>query len=116
MTAATATRSGLAFRFAFASKERHPFDDLVWELRDATIQDSKGNVVFAQRKVRVPVEWSQTATNIVASKYLHGILGTDKRETGVDVLIRRVAATIVAWGMEDGYFQSPDDADIFDGS
>ena len=38
-----------------------------------------------------------TATNIVASKYLHGQIGTPKRETGVRELVGRVAETIRDW-------------------
>lgn len=53
-------------------------------------------------------------TNIVASKYFHGIAGSDERETGVDALIRRVTSTIAGWGREDGYFQSNEDGDTFE--
>ncbi len=54
-----------------------------------------------------------TATNIVASKYLHGQIGTDERETGVRQLVARVAETIRDWGMKDGYFRSSEDAATF---
>ena len=114
MSQAILTKHGLAFRVVLARNDVHPFDEVTWELRDAVIQDSRGKTVFAQSNVRVPAAWSQTATNIVASKYFHGILSTDKRETGVDVLIRRVASTIVGWGAEGGYFQSPEDANVFE--
>jgi ribonucleoside-diphosphate reductase alpha chain len=114
MTEATATTSGLTFRFALASKELHPFDEVAWELRDAVIHDSKGNVVFCQKNVRVPTGWSQTATNIVASKYFHGLVGTDQREAGVDSLIHRVVSTITAWGGADGYFRSSEDLVTFE--
>ena len=43
-----------------------------WELRTATIGNDKGAVIFEQRDVEVPVDWSQTATNIVVSKYFYG--------------------------------------------
>jgi hypothetical protein len=54
-----------------------------------------------------------TATNIVASKYLHGQVGTPERETGVRALIGRVAETIRDWGLRDGYFATPEDAAVF---
>ncbi len=54
-----------------------------------------------------------TATNIVASKYLHGPLDTPERETGVRQLVTRVAETIRDWGIKGGYFRSDDDAAIF---
>src|SRR5437016_6548122 len=34
-----------------------------------------------QEDVEVPRSWSQTATNIVASKYFHGKMGTPDRES-----------------------------------
>ena len=75
----------------------HPFDEIEWELRTTTIQNEKGQVIFEQRNVEVPREWSQTATNIVASKYFHGKLGTAERESSVKQLISRVADTIAQW-------------------
>jgi len=91
----------------------HPFDEIEWELRTTTIQNEKGQVIFEQRNVEVPREWSQTATNIVASKYFHGKLGTAERESSVKQLISRVADTIAQWGVEDGYFRREEDARAF---
>ena len=54
-----------------------------------------------------------TATNIVASKYLHGTLDTPERESGVRALVTRVAETIRDWGMAQGYFKTPEDGAIF---
>src|SRR5256884_8556638 len=54
-----------------------------------------------------------TATNIVASKYLHGTMGTPERESGVRALVSRVAETIRDWGMAGGYFRSAEDAATF---
>ncbi len=90
-----------------------PYDEITWERRTASITDSKGNSIFEQKDVEVPADWSMTATNIVASKYLHGQVGTPERETGVRQLIARVAETIRDWGMADGYFATPEDAAIF---
>src|SRR5690349_19475980 len=84
-----------------------------WELRTAGITDANGKVIFEQKDVEVPKDWSMTATNIVASKYLHGTVGTSERETGVRQLIGRVADTISTWGRTQGYFRSAEDADAF---
>ena len=54
-----------------------------------------------------------TATNIVASKYLHGTIDTAERETGVRQLVSRVAETVRDWGMQGDYFATPEDAQIF---
>ena len=61
----------------------------------------------------MPSDWSQTATNIVASKYFHGKLGTPERESSVRQLISRVADTIAQWGVEGGYFRTEEDAKNF---
>jgi ribonucleoside-diphosphate reductase alpha chain len=82
-------------------------------LRTASIQNEKGQNVFEQRNVEVPKDWSQTATNIVASKYFHGKLGTSERESSARQLIGRVADTIAQWGVEGGYFRSEEDAKAF---
>src|SRR5271157_4044563 len=70
-------------------------------------------MIFEQKNVEVPKDWSMTATNIVASKYLHGQIGTDERETGVRQLVARVAETIREWGMKDGYFRTTEEAATF---
>ena len=54
-----------------------------WELRTASIGNDKGAVIFEQRDVEVPADWSQTATNIVVSKYFYGKMGSPERETSV---------------------------------
>ncbi|MES2393196.1 MAG: vitamin B12-dependent ribonucleotide reductase, partial [Acidobacteriota bacterium] len=104
---------GLSFDRHFTKPGVSPFDELTWELRDAVIQDFKGKLIFEQKNVEVPSDWSMTATNIVASKYLHGQVGTPERESGVRALISRVAESIRDWGIRDGYFASAEDADIF---
>src|SRR5581483_10875146 len=109
---ANATK-GLTFRRLFTKPGVHPFDEIEWESRTASIQNEKGRTIFEQRNVEVPKDWSQTATNIVASKYFHGKLGTPERESSVRQLVSRVADTIAQWGIEGGYFRSEDDAQSF---
>ena len=73
---------GLSFRRLFTKSGVSPYSEIEWELRHAQITDSQGGMIFEQKNVEVPKDWSMTATNIVASKYLHGQIGTDERETG----------------------------------
>jgi len=117
---ATATTSvqkkkahGLSFRRLFTKPGVSPYDEVEWELRTAQITDAQGNVIFEQKDVEIPKDWSMTATNIVASKYLHGKLGTAERETGVRQLVARVAESIRDWGLAQGYFKTPDDGATF---
>src|SRR5712692_7094645 len=109
---------GLKFSRYFTRTGMSPYDEIEWELRTASITDAKGNTIFEQRNVESPKDWSMTAINIVASKYLHGSQkngpqGTPERETGVRQLIQRVAETIRDWGWQQGYFASADDRDAF---
>ena len=104
---------GLTFKRYFTKAGVSPYDEIEWELRLAQITDAQGGVIFEQKDVETPKDWSMTATNIVASKYLHGTLDTPERETGVRQLVTRVAETIRDWGIKGGYFRSADDAAIF---
>ncbi|MGA8618542.1 MAG: vitamin B12-dependent ribonucleotide reductase [Candidatus Sulfotelmatobacter sp.] len=112
-TPAKKTASGLSFRRFFTKPGVSPYDELEWDLRLAQITDAQGNVIFEQKDVEVPKDWSMTATNIVASKYLHGKVGTPDRETGVRQLVTRVAETIRNWGLAQGYFKTPEDGATF---
>jgi len=110
------TGAGVAFPRHFTARlepGKTPYDDVQWETRTATIGNDKGSVIFEQRNIDVPADWSQTATNIVASKYFHGKLGSPDRERSVAELVHRVVDNIADWGIRDGYFQSRADGDNF---
>ncbi len=109
-------RVGLGFPRYFTSKletGKTPYDEVAWELRTASIGNDKGAVIFEQRDVEVPVDWSQTATNIVVSKYFYGKVGSPERETSVRQLISRVVDTIAGWGVLQRYFKTVQDAANF---
>jgi ribonucleoside-diphosphate reductase alpha chain len=105
--------TGLTFRRLFTKAGVNPYDEIEWEKRTATITDAQGSIIFEQKEVEVPKDWSLTATNIVASKYLHGSLGTPERETGARQLVSRVAETIRDWGLAQGYFRTLEDGAAF---
>ncbi|HVB39543.1 MAG TPA: vitamin B12-dependent ribonucleotide reductase [Terriglobales bacterium] len=104
---------GLTFKRHFTTGRNSPYDDVQWERRSALIQNEKGETIFEQKDLEVPRDWSQTATNIVASKYLHGKRGSPARESSVRALVGRVAETMRDWGVADGYFKTDEDARIF---
>ncbi len=106
-------RRGLSFQRYFADGNKSPFDAVEWEKRTALIGNEKGVTIFRQEDVEVPKSWSQTATNIVASKYFHGKPGTAQREGSVRQLIGRVVNTIVRWGEECRYFADMPSRDAF---
>src|SRR6201997_812846 len=110
---AARTGRGLTFQRVFTGGKKSPFDAVEWEKRTALIGNEKGVTIFRQEDVEVPKAWSQTATNIVASKYFHGKLGTPERETSVAELVHRVVDTIADWGIRGGYFATPADGENF---
>src|SRR5579871_1931218 len=112
-TADVEVRTGLAFQRHFTDGRTSPFDAVEWERRVALIGNEKGKTIFRQEDVEVPKSWSQTATNIVASKYFHDKLNTPERENSVRQLISRVVNTIVAWGEKGGYFADAASRDAF---
>ena len=114
----SSSSTGLHFDRMFSRSGLSPYSEVLWERRTASITDASGKVIFEQKDVEVPADWSMTATNIVSSKYLHGHVGTPQgepgaRETGVRQLVSRVAETIRDWGLAGGYFASLEDAAIF---
>ncbi|MBM5789668.1 vitamin B12-dependent ribonucleotide reductase, partial [Candidatus Parcubacteria bacterium] len=106
--------NGLTVGRYFTKEGVHPYDELEWETRDAVISDAKGQVVFEQKGVEVPKFYSQTATNIIVSKYFYGTIGKDDREFSMRQLVSRVARTISDWGRKDGYFQTASDAQAYE--
>ncbi|MGC1615228.1 MAG: vitamin B12-dependent ribonucleotide reductase [Candidatus Acidiferrum sp.] len=109
----TGAHKGLPFERYFTDGKISPFDTVEWEKRTALIGNEKGVTIFRQEDVEVPKNWSQTATNIVTSKYFHGKPGTKEREGSVRQLISRVVNTIVRWGQEGGYFDCAASRDAF---
>jgi ribonucleoside-diphosphate reductase alpha chain len=107
MTSVTTT-AGLAIDRVFTAPGSDAFEGIEFTTRDARIESSTGKAVFEQLDVEVPASWSQQSTNIVASKYFHGLLGTSERESSAKVLISRVVDTIKEAGSAGGYFDTPE--------
>ena len=106
-------KAGIKISRYFTHPGTHPYDEIEWELRNASITNEKGKVVFEQTNVEIPKSWSLMATQVVVSKYFRGPLGTPQREHSVRQMISRVVDTITGWGRKDGYFASDDDAQAF---
>jgi ribonucleoside-diphosphate reductase alpha chain len=109
-------RVGVSFPRYFTAhlaQGQTPYDEVQWDRRAATIGNDKGAVIFEQRDVEVPIDWSQTATNIVVSKYFYGKAGSPERETSVRQLVGRVVDTIAGWGRDQRYFKTAEDAENF---
>ena len=109
----TLTSTAFTVERFFTRTGEDPYGALPWEYRTAVIADESGNAFFEQKDVEIPAAWSQTATNVVVSKYFRGPLGSDRRERSVRQLIGRVAGTITDWGIKDNYFNDTSEAQTF---
>lgn len=98
----------------FTDSKKSAYDMLKWVKRDSIIANpmTKKNV-FEQLGVEFPDTWSLNAINIVAQKYFTGTPGTAERESSLKHLINRVADTIVRQGLQEDYFESKEEAEVF---
>jgi ribonucleoside-diphosphate reductase alpha chain len=99
----------------FTAHQYSPCEGIKWRLRDAIIKDHKtGETIFEQKGCSFPEDWSDTAVNVVASKYFKGKLGTEDREWSLDQMLNRVVEQITEWGRNQGYFdQETNEAQTF---
>ena len=106
--------SGLRLTRVFSTPGVHPYDEVAWSRRDVVQTNWKtAQTVFEQRGVEFPDFWSANASTIVTTKYFRGALGTPEREASLKTLIDRVVAKYHRTGLEQGYFATEQDADIF---
>ena len=107
-------RLGIGIRRYFTTDDRHPYDTITWDRRDARISNFRdGSVAFEQRDVEVPSSWSLNATNILAQKYFRGTLGTSEREASLKQVVDRIVDTVAAWGQDSGYFVDDEEFEAF---
>lgn len=98
----------------FTQNEVGVYEMFDWASRDAIISNPfTGEVVFEQKGVEFPENWSMNAVNIVSQKYFCGTPGTPTREYSLKQLVNRVADTITDHGKSNGYFVSDHEAEIY---
>jgi ribonucleoside-diphosphate reductase alpha chain len=106
--------AGLTIERIHTTPGVHPYDEVTWERRDVVMTNWRdGTVNFEQRGVEFPSTWSVNATNIVTSKYFRGAVGSPQRESSLRQLIDRVVGVYHRSGLENGYFATPADAEVF---
>ncbi|MCH7796898.1 MAG: adenosylcobalamin-dependent ribonucleoside-diphosphate reductase [Planctomycetes bacterium] len=114
----------------FTKPNKDVFESVEWDTRRSRITGSDGRVVFEMKDVEVPGQWSQLATDIMASKYfrkagvpqLHDD-GTPKLDTfdqpvtGAENSVRQIVTRLAGcwrhWGEQHKYFDSRKDAEAF---
>ena len=107
------TWKGLSIERRYTRPGTDPYDTVEWETREAVITNEHGKTVFEQKGLDFPKSWSQLATQVTASKYFRGHLGTPEREYSVRQMIGRVVDTITNWGEKDAYFATDEDQAAF---
>jgi ribonucleoside-diphosphate reductase alpha chain len=108
-------RKGLKIQRIHTTAGVHPYDAVTWERRDVVMTNWRdGSVNFEQKGVEFPDFWSVNAANIVTTKYFRGAVGTPQREWSLKQLVDRVVDRYTKTGIENGYFATDEDAEIFD--
>jgi len=113
----------------FTHKGQSPYASFEWDRRTSEIRNPDGTVVFHLEDIRVPKQWSQVATDVLAQKYFRkaGALPCDEEgrplphdestptgcETDARQVFHRLAGCWRHWGEEHGYFDTPEDAQAF---
>ncbi|MFO8074463.1 MAG: vitamin B12-dependent ribonucleotide reductase [Polyangia bacterium] len=108
-----ATERGLKFSRMLTQVGVHPYEEIKWDKRSASIANDRGEKILDVGDVEVPGSWSQLATNVVVSKYFR-TPSRGEREKSVRQIFDRVVGSICSWGREDGYFATERDAEVFE--
>lgn len=104
----------LTRRRFFTNPKNKAYEQLKWVKRDSIINNpTSDKPVFEQKGVEFPDTWSLNAINIVAQKYFSGTPGTTSRESSLKKLIDRIVDTITRHGLQEGYFESEEEAEDF---
>jgi ribonucleoside-diphosphate reductase alpha chain len=114
----TMTDRALGVVRRFTRPGAHPYDEVAWGPREATITEPARDgrperVVFQQSDCEFPLDWSDMAVRIVASKYFRYGMDDPRRERSLRQVIDRVVDTILHHGVKGGYFADDEEADTF---
>lgn len=104
---------GIKINRYYTKEGKSPFDQFTYEKRTALI-GSPENPVFKQDDVEVPKDWSQVATDIIASKYFKRAgIPEIGHETSAKQVMHRLALTWSNWGEKLGYFTTKKDKQTY---
>ena len=97
----------------FSSPDISPYNQLRWTKSDVPITDEDGKVLFIQKDVEFPEQYTGLTRKIVASRYFYGKKNTPEREYSARQLIGRITETFGQWALDQGYVSTKDGADVF---
>jgi ribonucleoside-diphosphate reductase alpha chain len=111
----------LKFERRFTQPHSSPYEGITYARRISKVR-GEGTEGMTALEVEVPESWSQTATDILAQKYLRRRIETSTDGTRRDVpthedsikqVVDRLAGCWRHWGEKLGYFDSPEDGKAF---
>jgi ribonucleoside-diphosphate reductase alpha chain len=109
-----AQTTALGIERYFTKQNKSAFEATKWVKRDSVIANPMTEeAVFEQKGVEFPEDWSLNAINIVAQKYFAGTPSTEERENSLKTTINRIVNTISKAGLQEGYFDSKNESEIF---
>ena len=108
-------RAGIGIRRHFTTAGTHPYDEVVWERRDARITNFRdGSVAFEQLDVEVPSVVERQRHQHPGPEVLpRAPRAPPERESSLRQVADRVVDTVAAWGVKDGYFVDDEEAEAF---
>jgi len=129
--APTDQKRGMSIERKFTTPGSDPLESVTYEKRKSKISNTDGSVVFEMEGAEIPESWSQVATDIVVSKYFRkaGVPQYDEEgqllygedgsvvtgpERSVKQVVRRLTGCWRMWGEKYGYFDTTQDAQVFE--
>jgi ribonucleoside-diphosphate reductase alpha chain len=99
----------------YTKKGKDPLGEIEFEKRSACIAETTGEIIFELKNLEIPKNWSQLATDILASKYCRrsGVPKTGYEKSAKQI-VYRISHTIREYGEKNNYFNSKEDADCFE--
>ena len=108
-------KSQLNLERKFTEPKVNPLDIVEYERRTSRITGQEGEIIFELKNLEVPKNWSQLATDILASKYCRRAgVPESGHEDSIKKVVHRISKTIRFFGEEQKYFQTKEEADTFE--
>lgn len=111
-------KKGLTINRFFTKDKTSVYDQYQYDIRSSVIKTPSGESIFEMNNVEVPKGWSQVATDILSQKYFRkaGVpitKGKNGQEDSIKQVVHRMANDWKEWGIENNYFKTNKDADVF---